>query len=49
MLNMMDYEFKIKTQKDRTKVIDCSSLKVARGIYEYIYKTCRKEGLVSLT
>jgi len=39
MLNMMDYEFKIKMQKDRTKVEDCSSLKVARGTYEYIYKT----------
>lgn len=48
-LNMMDYEFKIKTQKDRTKVEDLfefEGCKVGRGTYGHVYKARRKEGLV---
>lgn len=49
---MMDYEFKMKTQKDRTKVEDLfefEGCKVGRGTYGHVYKARRKEGLVSLT
>ena len=46
---MMDYEFKMKTQKDRTKVEDLfefEGCKVGRGTYGHVYKARRKEGLV---
>lgn len=46
---MMDYEFKIKTQKDRIKVEDLfefEGCKVGRGTYGHVYKARRKEGLV---
>lgn len=49
---MMDYEFKIKTQKDRTKVEDLfefEGCKVGRGTYGHVYKARRKEGLDSNT
>lgn len=45
----MDYEFKMKTQKDRTKVEDLfefEGCKVGRGTYGHVYKARRKEGLV---
>ncbi|KAK0181611.1 hypothetical protein PV327_003882 [Microctonus hyperodae] len=45
---MMDYEFKIKTQKDRTKVEDLfefEGCKVGRGTYGHVYKARRKEGV----
>ncbi|XP_063991081.1 cyclin-dependent kinase 8 [Diachasmimorpha longicaudata] len=45
---MMDYEFKIKTQKDRTKVEDLfefEGCKVGRGTYGHVYKARRKEGI----
>lgn len=44
----MDYEFKLKTQKDRTKVEDLfefEGCKVGRGTYGHVYKARRKEGL----
>jgi len=40
----MDYKFKIKSRKIAQKSKIRSSL---RGTYGYIYKTCRKEGLIS--
>ncbi|XP_046423880.1 cyclin-dependent kinase 8 isoform X1 [Neodiprion pinetum] len=46
--NMMDYEFKVKTQKDRTKVEDLfefEGCKVGRGTYGHVYKARRKEGV----
>lgn len=46
---MMDYEFKMKTQKDRIKVEDLfefEGCKVGRGTYGHVYKARRKEGLV---
>lgn len=49
--NMMDYEFKVKTQKDRTKVEDLfefEGCKVGRGTYGHVYKARRKEGSVNL-
>ncbi|XP_046594795.1 cyclin-dependent kinase 8 isoform X3 [Neodiprion lecontei] len=45
---MMDYEFKVKTQKDRTKVEDLfefEGCKVGRGTYGHVYKARRKEGV----
>ena len=47
----MDYEFKMKTQKDRIKVEDLfefEGCKVGRGTYGHVYKARRKEGLVFL-
>lgn len=44
----MDYEFKMKTQKDRVKVEDLfefEGCKVGRGTYGHVYKARRKEGL----
>lgn len=43
----MDYEFKIKTQTERTKVEDLfkfEGCKVGRGTYGHVYKAHRKEG-----
>lgn len=44
---MMDYDFKIKTQAERTKVEDLfeyEGCKVGRGTYGHVYKAHRKEG-----
>lgn len=44
---MMDYEFKMKTQAERTKVEDLfeyEGCKVGRGTYGHVYKAHRKEG-----
>lgn len=44
---MMDYDFKIKTQQERTKVEDLfeyEGCKVGRGTYGHVYKAHRKEG-----
>lgn len=43
---MMDYEFKMKTQAERTKVEDLfefEGCKVGRGTYGHVYKAHRKE------
>lgn len=44
---MMDYDFKMKTQAERTKVEDLfeyEGCKVGRGTYGHVYKAHRKEG-----
>lgn len=44
---MMDYEFKMKTQNERTKVedlFDYEGCKVGRGTYGHVYKGKRKDG-----
>lgn len=44
---MMDYEFKLKTGAERTKVEDLfefEGCKVGRGTYGHVYKAHRKEG-----
>lgn len=44
---MMDYDFKIKTQKERSKVedlFDYEGCKVGRGTYGHVYKARRKDG-----
>lgn len=44
---MMDYEFKMKTQTERTKVedlFDYEGCKVGRGTYGHVYKGRRKDG-----
>lgn len=44
---MMDYEFKMKTQSERTKVedlFDYEGCKVGRGTYGHVYKGRRKDG-----
>ncbi|XP_054272450.1 cyclin-dependent kinase 8 [Macrosteles quadrilineatus] len=44
---MMDYEFKIKTANERTKVedlFDYEGCKVGRGTYGHVYKARRKDG-----
>lgn len=44
---MMDFEFKMKTQAERTKVEDLfefEGCKVGRGTYGHVYKAHRKEG-----
>lgn len=43
---MMDYEFKIKTQTERSKVeeiFEYEGCKVGRGTYGHVYKARRKE------
>lgn len=43
----MDYDFKMKTQAERTKVEDLfiyEGCKVGRGTYGHVYKARRKEG-----
>ncbi|KAL1455876.1 hypothetical protein WDU94_000643 [Cyamophila willieti] len=44
---MMDYEFKIKTSNERSKVedlFDYEGCKVGRGTYGHVYKARRKDG-----
>lgn len=44
---MMDYDFKMKTQNERTKVedlFDYEGCKVGRGTYGHVYKGRRKDG-----
>lgn len=44
---MMDYEFKMKTQTERSKVedlFDYEGCKVGRGTYGHVYKARRKDG-----
>lgn len=44
---MMDYEFKVKTQNERSKVedlFDFEGCKVGRGTYGHVYKARRKDG-----
>ena len=48
---MMDYEFKLKTSNERTKVedlFDYEGCKVGRGTYGHVYKARRKDGYVLL-
>lgn len=43
---MMDYEFKMKTSNERTKVEDLfefEGCKVGRGTYGHVYKAKRKD------
>lgn len=43
---MMDYDFKVKTQTERTKVedlFDYEGCKVGRGTYGHVYKARRKD------
>lgn len=43
---MMDYDFKMRTQAERTKVEDLfefEGCKVGRGTYGHVYKAHRKE------
>lgn len=43
----MDYDFKMRTQAERTKVEDLfefEGCKVGRGTYGHVYKAHRKEG-----
>lgn len=45
---MMDFEFKMRTQAERTKVEDLfefEGCKVGRGTYGHVYKAVRKEGI----
>ena len=45
----MDYEFKLKTANERTKVediFDYEGCKVGRGTYGHVYKARRKDGYV---
>lgn len=44
---IMDYEFKLKTANERTKVedlFDYEGCKVGRGTYGHVYKARRKDG-----
>ncbi|XP_075975028.1 cyclin-dependent kinase 8 [Anticarsia gemmatalis] len=44
---MMDYDFKVKTQTERSKVedlFDFEGCKVGRGTYGHVYKARRKDG-----
>ncbi|KOB62371.1 Uncharacterized protein OBRU01_25092, partial [Operophtera brumata] len=44
---MMDYDFKVKTQNERSKVedlFDFEGCKVGRGTYGHVYKARRKDG-----
>lgn len=46
----MDYEFKLKTANERTKVediFDYEGCKVGRGTYGHVYKARRKDGYVN--
>lgn len=45
----MDYEFKVKTANERSKVedlFDYEGCKVGRGTYGHVYKARRKDGYV---
>lgn len=45
-VTMMDFEWKMKTQQERTKVedlFDYEGCKVGRGTYGHVYKAHRKE------